>query len=103
LLRTHGGIVVPGLFRLQVPGYRVFTAGDLRDRGYPGTAGGDIYAVFEVSEDPDYAGFEWSGEVLKDVLAGFEARMRQKAPAPLGYTSAFPRVLSLRELLKALK
>jgi hypothetical protein len=102
LLRTHGGVVVPGLFCLRAPGYRVFTAGDLRDSGYPGTAGGEIYAVFEVNEDPVYAGLEWNGAVLMRVLAEFEARMKHSAPAPLGHASAYPRVLSLRELLKAL-
>jgi predicted component of viral defense system (DUF524 family) len=103
LLHTHRGVVAPGLLRLRAPGYRVFTAGDLRDRGYPGTAGGDIYAVFEVNEDPTYAGREWNGVVLMRVLAEFEARMKHKASVPLGRTSAYPRVLSLRELLKALK
>lgn len=101
LLRTHRGVVVPGLFRLRTPGYRVFTADDLRSSGYPGTAGGEIYAVFEVNEDPGYAGIEWDGSVLMRVLAEFEARMKHKAPAPLGHTSPYPRVLSLRELLKA--
>lgn len=103
LLRTHGGVVVPGLFRLQTPGYRVFTANDLLARGYPGAAGGEIYAVFEVSEDPAYAGFEWNGKILMDVLAEFEAQKQQKAVTTLGRTSPYPRVLSLRELLKALK
>ena len=103
LLRTHDGVVASGLFRLRTPGYRVFTAGDLRDRGYPGTAGGEIYAVFEVDEDPAYAGREWNGAVLMRVLAEFQARMKHKASVPLGRTSAYPRVLSLRELLKALK
>ena len=102
LLHTHDGVVVPGLFRLVVPGYRVFTAGDLRDRGYPGTAGGEIYAVFEVEEDPAYAGHRWDGSKLMRVLSEFEAHMKRKAPVPPGRTSAYPRVLNLRELLKAL-
>ena len=37
------------------------------------------------------------------VLAEFQARLKHKASVPLGRTSAYPRVLSLRELLKALK
>ena len=103
LLRTHGGVVAPGLFRLRAPGYRVFTTGDLLDSGYPGMAGGEIYAVFDVTEDPTYAGLEWNGAVLMRLLAAFEAHMKHEAPAPLGHASPYPRVLSLRELLKALK
>lgn len=103
LLRTHRGVVAPGLFRLRTPGYRVLTAGDLRHSGYPGTAGGEIYAVFDVNEDPTYAGLEWNGAALMRVITGFEARMKHRPPLTLGRTSPYPRVLSLRELLKALK
>lgn len=103
LLRTHRGVVAPGLFRLRAPGYRVFTAGDLRKSGYPGTAGGEIYAVFEVSEDPAYAGLEWNRAILMRVINEFEARIKHKSPASLGRNSPYPRVLNLRELLKALK
>lgn len=102
LLRTHRGVVAPGLFRLRAPGYRVFTAGDLRRSGYPGTAGGEIYAVFEVNEDPAYADREWNGTVLMNVLEKFESRMHHRTAVSLGRTSPYPRVLSLRELLKAL-
>ena len=103
LLRTRGGVVAPGLFRLREPGYRVFTAEELRGGGYPGRASGAIYAVFDVREDPEYAGREWDGAILMDVLEEFEARMKHKPAAPLGRTSPHPRVLSLRELLKALR
>lgn len=34
LLRTHGGVVAPGLFALRTPGYQVFTANDLLKSGY---------------------------------------------------------------------
>jgi hypothetical protein len=88
---------------LRTPGYRVFTAGDLRNNGYPGTAGGEIYAVFEVSEDSAYAGLEWNGAVLMRVITEFEARMKHRSLLTLGRTSPYPRVLNLRELLKALK
>jgi hypothetical protein len=71
--------------------------------GYPGRAGVEIYAVFEVNEDPEYAGRNWDGEALMQVLTEFEARMKQNKPISLGHTSAYPRILSLRELLKALK
>lgn len=62
----------------------------------------DALAEHTCSEDPAYSGLVWNGAVLMRVLAEFEARMKHKAPAPLGHTSAYPRVLSLRELLKAL-
>lgn len=103
LLRTHRAVVAPGLFRLLAPGYRVFTANDLRRKAYPGAAGGEIYAVFEVGDDPDFAGREWNGTVLMDVLEEFEARIKHRTAAALGRTSPYPRVLSLRELLKALR
>lgn len=103
LLRTHRGAVAPGLFRLRNPGYRVFTAGDLRNSGYPGIAGGEIYAVFEVSEDPVYAGLAWNGAILMQVITKYEAHIKHRLPITLGHTSPYPRVLSLRELLKALK
>ena len=103
LLRTHRGVVAPGLFRLRTPGYRVFTAGDLRNSGYPGTPGGEIYAVFEVSPDRTFEGREWNGAVLIDVLEEFEARMKQRPAVALGRISPYPRVLSLRVLLKALR
>ncbi len=59
LLRTHGGKVAVGLFRLTKPGYKVYSANDLTAKGYPGAAGGEIYAVFEVEPDPAYAGRKW--------------------------------------------
>ena len=96
------GVVAPGLFRLHAPGYRVFTAGDLRKSGYPGTAGGEIYAVFAAREDSAYAGCKWNGGVLMDVLEKFEARMLHRTVVSLGRRSPYPRVLSVRELLKAL-
>lgn len=103
LLRTHRRVVAPGLFRLRSPGYRVFTAADLLKTGYPGAAGGEIYAVFEVENDPMYAGRRWDGSVLTRVLTEFEQRNNDGLPTKLGRRSADPRVLSLRELLKALR
>jgi hypothetical protein len=103
LLRTHGGIVARGLFQLRPPGYRVFPVEDLLKRGYPGRGGGDIYAVFEVVEDRVYADQEWYGAALIQLIEVFEARRKHRENIPLGPTSSDPRVLSLRDLLKALK
>jgi hypothetical protein len=103
ILRTRKGVVAPGLFRLRVPGYQVFTVEELRKTDYPGRASGAIYALFQVSEDPEYAGRAWDGAILMDVLEEFESRMKHKPAVTLGRSSPNPRVLSLRELLKARK
>ena len=96
-------MVVPGLWRLKVPGYKVFTADDLVRTGYPGAASGEIYAVFEVEEDPEWRNREWDGQRLMDLLEEHEAKRKHRAIKPLGRRSANPRILSLRDLLKAIK
>lgn len=73
LLRSHAGQVASGLFHLRSRGYEVFTADELKDSGYPGRAKGEIYAVFQVEEDPKYEGREWNGSILMDVIEAFEA------------------------------
>ena len=103
LLHTHGGLVEPGLLRLKekTPGYKVFTASDLKKTGYPGAAVGEIYAVFEVEPDTAYAGRKWDEAKLMEVLKAFESRRTYRQVDTLHRRSADPRVLSLRELLKA--
>lgn len=96
-----GGIVAPGLWRLRKTGYEVYTAEDLRKTGYPGTAGGEIYAVFEVEEDPVWADQTWSGEQVLDTIEAYESSVRHRMVHNLGRTSPYPRVLPLRDLLKA--
>lgn len=103
LLRTHGEVVVPGLWRLKVPGYKVFTAEDLLRTEYPGAASGQIYAVFEIEEDPDWRDREWDGQRLMERLEQHEAQRKHRRVKPLGHRSAHPRILSLRDLLKAIK
>ena len=100
MLRTHGGVVAPGLFLLRKPGYRVYTANDLLSSGYPGAAGGEIYAVFEVIEDPKYARRAWDGAEIMERIKEYEARQINRPPVSLGHRSPYPRVFSLRELLK---
>jgi len=103
LLRTHGGKVADGLFRLTKPGYKVYTSADLRRKGYPGTADGEIYAVFEVEPDAFYAGRKWNeAEVTMQILA-FESKRKYRQVASLSHRSPDPRVLSLKELLCALR
>lgn len=102
LLRSHSHEVVKGLWKLSEnePGYKVFTAGDLKRSGYPGSAEGEIYAVFQVTEDPLYKNQEWDGAKLMKVLTEYEARKGHQWNA-LGRRSPDPRVVNLRELLKA--
>jgi predicted component of viral defense system (DUF524 family) len=105
LLRTRGGKVADGLLRIRPsrPGYKVLTAADLKATDYPGTAAGEIYAVFEVEPDPTYAGREWDeAEVTKQIKA-FESRRTYRQITSLGHHSANPRVLSLQELLRAMR
>lgn len=101
LLRSHGNNVVPGLRRLLEPGYAVFGVKDLQAHGYPGRAGGEIYAVFKTAPDPLFAGHRWDGFAIRDLLIEFEAR-RSYRRGSLGRQSPDPRVLSLRTLLKSI-
>jgi predicted component of viral defense system (DUF524 family) len=103
LLRTHGGVVADGLLRLKIPGYKVFTANDLMTKGYPGTAGGEIYAVFEVEPDLVYEGMQWNGDVVWNQIQLFEA-IEELAPLPVNpRRSPDPRILTLQDLLPALR
>jgi len=103
LLRSHDYAVALGLFKLKKPGYKVYTADDLKARDYPGRAKGEIYAVFEVVPDNAYAGREWDGKEVVKVLKAFESRRSYRDVPISDRRLADPRVLSLRELLKAMK
>ena len=101
LLRSHDQEVADGLWRLKKPGYKVFTDSDLKKTDYPGSTGGEIYAVFEVEHDSAYAAVKWDGAKLLHSLEEFEARRTYRQNVTLRRRSPDPRVLSLRELLKA--
>jgi predicted component of viral defense system (DUF524 family) len=105
LLHTHKSQVAEGLLALKErkPGYKVFTAEDLKAKGYPGSASGDIYAIFEVAPDPVFDGQKWDGRKLQEVMTAFESRRKYREVKALGSLSALPRVLSLQELLKAMR
>lgn len=103
LLRTHRGKLAKGLFRLTKPGYKVYSAGELLATGYPGTANGEIYAVFEVEPDAAYEGREWNNLEVTNQIRAFEARRTYRQVNTLHRRSPDPRVLSLRELLRAMK
>ena len=105
LLHTHKSQVADGLLALKErkPGYKVFTAGDLKANGYPGSASGDIYAIFEVAPDPVFRHQPWDGRKLQEVMAEFESRRGYRRVKTLHRRSADPRVLSLQELLRAMR
>lgn len=105
LLHTHKSKVAYGLLALKelVPGYKVFTADDLKAKGFPGSTSGDIYAIFEVVPDRLFAEQEWDGRKLQEVMTAFESRRKYRELKALGSQSAFPRVLPLQELLKAMR
>jgi hypothetical protein len=75
----------------------------LKNSDYPGRASGEIYAVFEVVPDEAYAGREWDGKEVVKVLKAFESRRSYRETKLSERELADPRVLSLRELLKAMK
>lgn len=101
LLHSRGGISTPGLWRLRTPGYKVFTANELLATGYPGLAGGEIYALFEAEPDPGWIEIEWDRRKLIRAIRDFESRVRHKLVKNIGRRSAYPRIVPLRDLLKA--
>ena len=105
LLHTHKTQVADGLLALkeQKPGYKVFTAEDLTAKGYPGSASGEIYAIFDVAPDPVFDGQKWDGRKLQEVMTRFESRRKYREMKALKFLSALPRVLSLQELFKAMR
>lgn len=105
LLHTYDGKVAEGLFRLKSkwPGYKIFTAKDLKAKSYPGTAGGEIYAVFEIEPDPVYAGRNWDEELVYEQIKAFKSRRSYRQANTLDDHLHDPEVLSLRDLLQALK
>jgi hypothetical protein len=64
-------------------------------------AGGEIYALFEVEPDPDWTAVEWHPKRLLRAIRDFESRIRYKLVKNIGRQSAFPRIVPLRDLLKA--
>jgi predicted component of viral defense system (DUF524 family) len=103
LLRSHRGQLVEGLLRLTEPGYKVFSAGDLIARGYPGAASGEIYAVFSVEIDAGYSGRKWDEAEVTRRIKAFESRRTYRDVRTLHRRSPDPRVLSLQELLHAMR
>lgn len=103
LLRTHGGKVFEGLFRLMKPGFKVYSASDLTAKGYPGANSGEIYAVFEVELDTAYVGLKWDEKEVTDQIKAFESRRAYRRVNALHRRAPDPRVLSLKDLLMAMR
>jgi hypothetical protein len=89
------------LWKLRSPGYRVYTDTELKATDYPGLAGGDIYALFEVEPDSEWKTVRWHRKKLIRAIRDFESRIRYKLVKNIGRQSAYPRILPLRDLLKA--
>ena len=112
-LRTEGAVVAPGLLLLREPGFRVFTRSQLRvelqqrakGAGVASDAGADdeehIYALFRTRRDPAYGVQAWDGDKVMGLIERFESDARNKLVENLGRTSPYPRIISLRDLLKA--
>jgi hypothetical protein len=115
LLRTDDAVVAPGLLLLREPGFRVYTRAQLRAelqqragaRGvaaWEASAAADdeerIYALFRTRRDPVYDAQEWDGDQIMDLIEAFESDARNTLITNLGRTSAYPRILPLRDLLK---
>jgi predicted component of viral defense system (DUF524 family) len=102
MLRTHGAKTHEGLWKLTKPGFKVYTAEELRDTGYPEPTNSEIYAVFEVETDEDWEQAKWADKKIVEAIEEFEARRQDRLGFRLGRTSPKPRFISLKRLLEAL-
>jgi hypothetical protein len=101
LLHSRGGVSPPGLWRLRTPGYKVYTDTELKKKGYPGLPGGEIYALFEVEPDPTWENVKWDTKGLIRVIREFESRIKHRIVKNIGRRSAYPRILPIKDLLRA--
>ena len=116
VLRTEGAVVASGLLLLREPGFRVFTRSQLGAElqqhagasGVAAWAGGassddeeNIYALFRTRSDSAYGSVQWNGEKVMGLIEAFETDARNRSVANVGRTSPYPRILPLRDLLKA--
>jgi predicted component of viral defense system (DUF524 family) len=116
LLRTYHGVVAPGLILLREPGFQIFTRSQLRTElnqhakgkgvaAWTAAAGKDdeeyIYTLFRTSIDLGSADQQWRGDELMELIERFESDRRNKPIGNLRRLSPEPRVLPLRDVLKA--
>ncbi len=115
MLRSEAAQVASGLLILREPGFRIYTRSQLRDQlrrmgGPQGVAmwestsgSGDeeyIYALFKTRKDEAYREQDWDGKLLMSLIEFFESDARNRPIVNLGRTSPYPRIISLRELLR---
>lgn len=104
LLHTHQRYVAPGLWQLNRPGLEVYTGEELKTKfKYPLQTGSQIYAVFEVSPDPFWSDATWDPDILLHELQNSRSSRRQVPLRRLGRLSPYPEVLSLANLMRALR
>lgn len=116
VMRTHAGVVAPGWLNLREAGFRVFTRPQLRSELFQHAKGkgvaaweasaevdGEeiIYALFQTTMDPRSADQEWNGEEMMAQIERFESDLRNKPVENVGRMSPYPRILPLRDVLKA--
>ena len=116
VMRTEDGAVAPGFLKLREIGFRVFTRTQLRAdlqahakgkgvAAWEASVGKDddeyIYALFRTTIDPTSAGQTWRGDELMALIERFESDRRNKPVENVGRTSSYPRILPLRDMLKA--
>lgn len=116
LLRTDESVVASGLVMLREAGFRVYTRNQLRAElnehakglgvaAWQVDAATDddeyIYALFKTRRDPAYGSQAWDGSKIMDLIEGFESDARNKPVRNIGRTSPYPRIMPLRDLLKA--
>lgn len=116
ILHANATVFATGMLKLREPGFRIYTKSELRavlerhakGRGvasWQAAAGADddeqIYALFKTTENPDTSSQPWDSRVLMDEIERFESDARNKPVVNVGRTSPYPRILPLRDVLKA--
>ena len=116
VMRTEEGAVTPGFLKLREVGFRVFTRTQLRAElqahvkgkgvaAWEASVGKDddeyIYALFRTTIDPTSAGQTWRGDELMAQIERFESDLKNRPVENVGRTSSYPRILPLRDTLKA--
>lgn len=102
LLRNPIGLPSTVFFRFTFPGYRILTEADLATMGYPKPAVGEVYALFDVVEQPDWSGAAFSPKIILRAIRDFEAANSMRFKGNVGPQRGVPRVVSLQGLLQAL-
>lgn len=60
-----------------------------------------IYALFKTAENPDTSSQPWDSRILMNKIKRFESDARNRPVENVGRLSAYPRILPLRDVLKA--